>query len=310
MFKAFVISTVVAFSSGALGGCGLYVPAKSEVRSDEPIDRGPGKTGYSQQGDYEDKIVSHIVCELALGLNKAKHDFSLPWLDKWGTAVTITITAQDQSGISPGVSFIDPLHNVIQSFPTGGNVTLPQSTSVSLGATGAATASRTETIQYTYLNSDLLQFANYHPDCAADLISGAQVDGDLKIRQFLYDKAMIAQQGNASLYDKRSMGFKANKFKRPNRSWEWPVFNTITEEIMFIAAYGGNVTPTWKLATFTANTSGSLLAAQRTYTNDLIFTLGPVKPPTETAAAALDSVAQNQHNAHVQAAAIASSIGH
>jgi hypothetical protein len=290
--------------------CGLYVPAKSEFRGDDPIERGSGRTGYSQQGAYENGIVSHIVCELALGLQKAKQDFALPWLEKWGTAVTITITAQDQSGINPGISFVDPLQNVIKAFPTGGNVTLPQSTSTSLGASAAATATRTETIQFTYLNSDLIQFATYHPDCLDALVKGAQIDGDLKIRQFVYDKAMIGRLGNASLYDKRSIGFKATNFKRPDLPWEWPVFNTFTEEIMFIAAYGGNVTPTWKLATFTANATGSLLALERTYTNDLVITLGPVKPPTDKTAAALDASGQSQHNIRVQASAIATSIAH
>src|SRR5690242_8787819 len=102
-----------------LAGCGLAVPVKSELRSDEPGPREPGKTGFTQQGAYENGIVNHVACELALGVYKAKQDFALPWLDSWGTAVTITITAQDQSGLSPGISFIDPLHNVIQTFPVG-----------------------------------------------------------------------------------------------------------------------------------------------------------------------------------------------
>jgi hypothetical protein len=201
-------------------------------------------------------------------------------------------------------------HVFRQAFPVGGNVTSPQSASLGIGASAAATATRTETIQFTYLNSDLLQFGKAFPDCAQTEVKGAQVDGDLKIRQFLYDKAMIARLGSASLYDKRSVGFKATNFKRPDHPFEWPVYNTFTEEITFIAAYGGNLTPSWKLARFTANTSSSLLAAERTYTNDLIITMGPVKPPTETKAAALDSAAQNQHNARVQASAIATSISH
>jgi hypothetical protein len=300
---------VAVLISGLLTGCGLTVPVKSELRSDQPRPPEPGRTGYTEQGAYENNIVSHVVCELATGLLQARQDFAVPWLDNWGTAVTLTITAQDQGGLNAGVSFIDPLQNVVQVFPVGGNVTSPQSRSIAVGATAAATAARTETIQFTYLNSDLLQFAVAHPGCAQDFVKGTQVDGDLKIREFLYDKAMIARLGNASLYDRRSKGFKENSFKRPDRPWSWPVFNTFTEEIIFVAAYGGSFTPSWKLARLSANTSASLLAAQRTYTNDLIITLGPVKPPTETAAAALDSAAQNQHNARVQASAIATSIG-
>lgn len=294
-----------------LGACGFVVPTKSEIRSDEPAPPEPGKIGYTEQGDYENKIVDHIVCELSTGLLKATTDFRrLPWLEGWGAAVTLTITAQDQSGLNAGVTVTDPLHNIVKAFSSGGNVTLSQSRSLSVGGTAAATSTRTETIQFTYLNSDLLRYARVQEDCMEEATKGTQMDGDLKIRQFLYDKAMIARLGNASLYSSTSKGFKANSFKRPDKPWSWPVFNTFTEEISFIAAYGGNLTPTWKLAQMTANASGSFLAAERTYTNDLIITLGPVKPPNENVAAALDSAAQAQHNARVTASALATSIGH
>ncbi len=291
-----------------LSGCGLSVPVKSEFRSEEPEYR-PGRTGVTEQGSYEDKIVSHVVCELATGLHRAQRDFKLPWLARWGTAVTLTITAQDQGGLNAGVSFIDPLENVVQVFASGGNVTSSQSRSLGLGVTASTTAARTETIQVTYLNSDLLDYAENNPKCLEEFGKGTQIDGDLKIREFLYDKAMLARLGNGSLYAKQSKGFKENNFKRPDQPWSWPVFNTFTEEIVFIAAYGGSATPSWKLARLSANTSGSFLAAQRTYTNDLIFTLGPVNPPTEYAAASLGPAGKDQHNARVQASAIATSIG-
>jgi hypothetical protein len=92
----------------------------------------------------------------------------------------------------------------------------------------------------------------------------------------------------------------------------WPLFNTFTEELTFLAAVGGTFTPTWKLARITADTSGSLLSAERTYTNDLIVTVGPVAQcGNETTPAVLTSAAQAQHNSKVTAAAIAVSIsGH
>jgi hypothetical protein len=293
--------------SGLLGGCGLYVPLKSEFKSEAPDTPNPT---YSQQGAYENLIVSHIACEIAIGLAQAQ-TFELPWLSEWGTSVTLTITAEDQGGISPGVVLIDPLRNVVKTFPAaeGGNVTSPQSFSVGFGASAAATATRTETIQFTYLNSDLLTLAHNYPSCSF-FRTGTMIDGDLEIRQFIFDKAMIAKYGNASLFDQRSVGFKKLPTKKkPLHPWQWPVFNTFTEEIEFLAAYGGNVTPTWKLATITANSSSSLLAAERTYTNDLIITIGPLKGvPSETAPISLSTDAQNQHNARVQANAIATSI--
>jgi hypothetical protein len=94
-------------------------------------------------------------------------------------------------------------------------------------------------------------------------------------------------------------------------------FNTFTEEITFVAAYGGSFTPTWKLARISANASSNLIIGQRTNTNDLIITLGPVKTKdnaghnldtTGRIPVQLEDYAVNQHQARVQAAAIAVSV--
>lgn len=282
-----------------LGGCGLYTPLKSELRSDVPVPAQNGRSSYTEQGSYENDIVVHIMCELANGLLAARSAFSdLHWLDDWGTAVTLTITAQDQGAINPGISLVTPLGIVASS----------ESFALGLSASAAATATRSETIQFTFLNADLMNAAG-EKQCGDKFGKGSQVEGDLKIREFLFDKALIARAGNTSLYSKLSSGFKKSKFKRPDLPWQWPVYNAFTEEITFLAAYGGNVNPTWKLARFSGNTNPFLIGAQRNYTNDVIVTLGPVRPPTEYSAAALDSSAQAQHNARVTASALASSLG-
>jgi hypothetical protein len=90
----------------------------------------------------------------------------------------------------------------------------------------------------------------------------------------------------------------------------YPFYNTFTETINFVTIFGGNATPSWKLARLSNNTSGSsLLSAQRTYTNTAIITIGKLgKPPTETTAASLDSAGTNQHQAQVQGGANATAI--
>jgi hypothetical protein len=118
------------------------------------------------------------------------------------------------------------------------------------------------------------------------------IDGDLKIVQFIYDKAEIAFSGNATTSPAK-----------------WPLYNTFTEDINFVATYGGNATPTWKLIHLSANTGSNLLSAQRSYTNELVITVGPMsKFPSEKEAGQLGAVAASQHNAHVAAGAIATSI--
>jgi hypothetical protein len=76
-----------------------------------------------------------------------------------------------------------------------------------------------------------------------------------------------------------------------------------------VVSPGGSFTPTWKLARLTANTSSNLVVAQRTNTNDLIITLGPIaKPQPKFGPVELIAAAMNQHNSRVSASAIAVSI--
>ena len=212
-----------------LAGCGVYVPAKNPFRSDTPD---PTPPYHSAQGDYENTIVAHLLCEISNGLAAAQARFHLPWLgsSKWGTSLTLTITAQDQSGLSPGVSLIKPFHNVVTTFPVGGNVVSPQSFTLGLGASGSANATRTETIQFTFLNSSLINLARNYPSSCAQFENGLMIDGDLEIRQFIYDKAQIARMGNASLY--------AGKPYNPQTAWQWPIYNTFTEQINFVTTVG------------------------------------------------------------------------
>jgi len=289
-FFAFIISS-------ALAACGLYTPDKDPFTSDAPV---APTNKFTRQGSYESGLVDHITCEISKALAQTKVQWSYPWLEeKWGTAVTLSITVEDQTGLSPGVSFIQPLQNVVLPFPIGGNVTSPQSFSTSIGGTASVNALRTETIQFTIKNKDAIARA----DCDNKGL-GVLIDGDLKIREFIFDKAQIVAAGNGL--------FESTKTS-PYNAW--------TEEITFVVAYGASVTPTWKLARVSANTSSNLVVAERTNTNDLILTLGPLDPcqqkPTPKTGCPLGvadgpleltASAMNQHNARVAANAIAVSV--
>jgi hypothetical protein len=296
MLRTTRVLSFVLFLLGVHSGCGLYVPDKNPLAPDavDPT------TKISSGGKYENAIVEHIFCETAVGLKKAYEDVRAPdpklrklaWLKEWGTAITLTITAEDQSGLSPGLSLTTPFANKIFTFPTGGNVTSPQSFNLGLGGSATANATRSETIQFTYTNAGLLNAANNFlleqpnlDDACKFLQTGVMIDGDLKIWEFIYDKAVIAATGNASAY--------VSGTQHPS----WPLYNTFTENITFTATFGGNATPTWKLARVSADSSSTLLSAMRTNTNQLTITMGPIQnPPTPTTPAQLKQGAQTQHD--------------
>lgn len=305
------IAIIVITIAGAVSACGLHTPDKDPFTSNAPV---APDYKFSRQGSYESGLVDHITCEISSGLAEtAKQWPTIPHIGKhsdWGTAVTLSMTVEDQTGLSPGVTFTKPFHNVVFPFATGGNVTAAQSFSFSVGGTASVNALRTETIQYTFKNSDAIKFHN-----CGNTGSGVLIDGDLKIREFIFDKAQIAAAGNG-LWDGRAT--------LPYNAW--------TEEITFVAAYGGTATPTWKLARVSANASSNLIVSERTNSNDLIITLGPIdpctlpkgsRPPAPSGSTlkctsddngplnpplSLTSAAMNQHNARVSANAIAVSV--
>jgi hypothetical protein len=265
-----------------VAACGLKTPDKDPFTSDE-INAYNG----TRQASYENDIVDHVTCEIAQALALAQRR-QVSWLDDWGTTVTLSMTMEDQTGLSPGISTIQPLQNVVFPFPVGGNFVSPQSFSLNFGGTASVNALRTETIQFTFRNN----VARGYNRCNGSR-PGVLIDGDLKLRQFIYDKAVIASLGN-------TLGTATQ-----------PMFNTWTEEITFVASYGGSFAPTWKLARLSTGAGSNLLVTQRTNTNDLIITLGPIdekesKKPHQ--ALQLIASAMSQHNARVAAAAIAVSV--
>jgi hypothetical protein len=275
-----------------LGGCGLNVPEKSLFRDDTSD---PAKHYFSTQGEYEKKLVDHVVYELANAVYEGVQHSRLPWLADWGSSATLTISAENQSSLNPSTLLTQPFENVLHHFPSG-LVTSNQSFSLAAGLNASANTTRVETIQFTMLNSVLIDWAKRNAQTAqscTDLETGPMIDGDLKIRQFINDKAMIARLGTPASYT----------------PWQWPIYNTFTESLTFVAIFGGNITPTWKLWNITTANTNPLLMAQATYTNTLIVTEGPIGTyPKQGVAAALNSNAQQQHNTQVQAGAIATSL--
>ena len=193
----------------------------------------------------------------------------------WGASVTLKIQVQDQSGINPGVSLTTPLQNSIKTYPVGGNVTSPQSFSLGLGLSESATATRVETISYTYVFTELINDV----ESCKQFEPGVMIESDLKIEQFITDKATAAKPGEAATGN-------------PN----FPPYSTFQDDITFVASFGGNATPTWKLARISANSTTPLISGTRTSTNEVIITLGPVaSAATPFAPAQLSSDAQAVH---------------
>jgi hypothetical protein len=251
-------------------------------------------------------IVEHVNCQLKRGLLWSAKQWELPWLTSQnaGTSVTLTFTALQQSGINAGALLTNPFRNGLRVFPAanGGNVTVGQSFSLGVGGTAAANASQTQTIQYTVRNSDIVNSERFPNGECPQLENGVQINSNLKIAEFIYANAELAYLNNVNSALKSPV--KLDPRYRSIR--DVPVFNTFTNDVNFVAAFGGSVNPTWKLMDITTNSPGTLLGVENTYTNDLVVTVGQLA--NNAVPFQLDSAGAAQHQNRVAANAIATSI--
>jgi hypothetical protein len=259
-------SAAILFGVAAtLGACGTYVPEIQEfwgTREDAAI--------------KVNKISAQVVCELRKAVQQVFWDSqnnpvilvpepgrpppkvrTLSWFETWAAQVTLNLTIVENSAISPGITFNRPLHNVILHFPTGGDVTAPQSSTLGLGGSLSSTATRVDKLGMFFTVEELkngkpsMDRSCRTPPANADLF----IQSDLKLYEWL--KAALLPSAT-SIVD-----YTNNKQ------------NTISHEVKFQIVSNGSLTPTWKLVRFTGNTSGTFFSAGRDRTQDLTITFGP-----------------------------------
>lgn len=261
--------------------CGLYVPQKDPL---QPNDIDP-QNRMSRQGKIESNIIANIRCEVTRGIYYAVATGNVPWIANWGTTISLNLVWEEQSSINPGLTYTTPFHTGSETFSLGG------------GLSGSAHSTRNEAITFTLENKTLLREAMLTRqaqsglDCSA-LEGGATVQSDLKIDEFIYDKATIAG------------GHEAR-----TRPIEYPQFSTFQETLTFVVTLGGSVTPSWKLIRLSVNPNGPFVNASRVKTSTIIITLGPLaKPATPAGPAELALQARIQHDAAFAGGSTASAI--
>jgi len=199
-------------------------------------------------------IAFQVKCELALAFHdvfnayQEKDGNPLAFFASWAAKVTLKLAVDEKSNVRP--SFI--------ATPTG-------VFSIAGGGELSANATRTETIGFFLLMSDLfdpkskkLKLKQARPVCKHR--SNILIQSDLKLKEWVESLALIA-----AVPDGVSNPFVSGG-----------PLDATSHEIQFIVVMGGSITPTWKLISVTANPDAPFLGASRTQTDDLLITLGPI----------------------------------
>jgi hypothetical protein len=241
-----------------LSGCGMSVPPM-EFGQTSPED------AKIHSAKLVRSIAGHVHCELRRALYDTVYELDADWLWNWSALITLTLTVDEKSSVSPGLSLSKLLPSGTYRFPNGTSLTSPQCLGIGLGAGASADASRVEKIgwylDFKDLKSEIDQLKG---DIAkpCELTGTYPVEGSLLIGEGLY----------AGVETATSFGLVAQPKSGP--------LNVIEHHVTFDVNITGNVTPTWKLANVAANSgSGTFISGTRDRKDDLLITMGPAEIP-------------------------------
>lgn len=274
-----------------LGGCGTTIPAISEAWDADipPHPKLLNEYPISATAQIEFEIKKRIFCELRYAVQDAQRiPFQIgatdtPYLpNDWGALVSLSLTVDESTTLSPGVTINSLLPNATKIFHPGNSVTAAQSFSLGLGLNLSSKASNIDKFDSFYKIGRLAQKVSdlsicnpAHPENDPFVNAGfvparssPLITSQLGIRDWLIG-ALFSTRG---IWSDSIKGSSISGKGQPD---------TMTKEFKFIIDTSGSVTPTWRLISVTANTAGQFLNLDRTRTHDLIITIGP--PTAETA---------------------------
>lgn len=301
---------LIVVASLGLVGCGLTNPDIKEIWDmDFPADPSLNKPPVSGTAQIEYEIRKRIYCELKEAVYEANHypvtksaTLTGPQTLKtrgliplnWAAQITMSLEVDEVSSVNPGVSLNQVMHNAIKAFGPQNTVTTPQSFSLGFGATLSSTATRIDKFNPYYSiewlskpwTSDSVCYPQNDPFVRLGLTPASSspfiLESNLGIKDWLLGAMFVTDQ--LPSHGAPPAGGLPSGSPGPSGGGSTPKPDTVTYEIKFIIVSSGNVTPTWKLVRWSANTGMTpLFGMGRTRTHDLIITIGPATPDTAAA---------------------------
>ncbi len=231
----------VCIAAVSLGACGYTVPAIEAGRT-------PSTETAERTATFVNAVAAHVNCELGKAIRKTADDVGADWLYGWSAKTTLTLTIDEKSTISPGLTFPREV------FTLG------------LGGSLAGDATRVQTISWFfdfrdfYIRPDKLH-KNLDGDAPCRRSYDYPIEGDLQIYESVYSGVKAA----------KIPGTVSQPFKTGGP------LDIIEHHVTFDVTLSGNITPSWKFVNVTANADGTFLSGSRDRKDDLLITMGPTQ---------------------------------
>jgi uncharacterized membrane protein YgcG len=233
----------------------------------------------------------------------------------WIAQVVLSLQVDESVSLNPGLSLNEVMRNSVRAFGVGNTVTTPQSFSLGFGATLSSTATRIDKFNPQYSIAFLAKPETKDVVCKREndpftrigwttpSSSPFLIESDLGIKDWLLGAMVVndllpsdtaspppapaggrAGSSGGGAAPKPGGASTSGAGGGSTGGGGAPKADTVSYEIKFVIVSNGNVTPTWKLVRFSANTgSSSFFGVGRTRTHDLIITIGPNTTVTNNA---------------------------
>ncbi len=137
---------------------------------------------YLAKGPKVDEIVRRVKCDLYAAVeDRLNAPYGYEWLHSWTAQASLNLIVNDQSQLTPGVTFTEPLRAATIPLKVAN---VAQSANLGLGAQANNTATRNETITFTVSMDELVdQFGKGQQNC--DFPNKIDLQSDLGLKEWV-----------------------------------------------------------------------------------------------------------------------------
>ncbi len=301
--------------SGSVAGCGTYVPDIQEAW-DKP---GTNPTPIPLESDIKQAVYCDIrkavlaVFSQESGLshlNNLTPPAGMPDFIDYGVLVTLTLTIDETSSISPGAVLNTPMAPATSYFANKVTVSTPQMFNLGLGGSLSSHATRIDKFSFFYTVRNIRD--DISERCSKEEVfrdgSSFLLKSDLRLPEWLINALELErirpglpgaapagrQQSKRKLARKPAIALPTTTLEKasapaghgaaaPAASAANPQLtaDTLTYEVKFDVISSGNITPTWKLVHVSANPTGTFFSLNRERTHDVTITFAPQACPSD-----------------------------